>query len=386
MAHDLTPSINYGARYIGMRGESAWHRLGITKAEGVTMTCAEAIIEAGIDFEIISVPVGFTTPRGSFVQSGERVAILRAPLDDETEWVEIGSAHKNYTYLQNRELAAGLDRIAAQTGWAFETAGSLGKGETVFLTLRTGKRSIFGDAYDTFLVVSDGRATGRALKLAIANVRVVCRNTLLMSDSSALASINIAHTQQVAGDYGWWLDMIGNLQAAQDESFAQLDAMASVKIKPVEAKRIIAAALPFPGASIKGKQADALAALPSLSDDLKAMARARASKRDTRIDERKRQATERRAVAFDLYERYNAGKEQGLMSGGEARVADFDLAQLRETPYAVLQAVTELADWCGPTGERAAAEASLFGRAADIKQRAWSEAFKVATKATAASK
>jgi phage/plasmid-like protein (TIGR03299 family) len=369
----------YGSRYIGARGKTAWHGMGKTKKEGEKITVEQAIKEADMEFEYVAVPVGFTTPVGDFVQSGSKSVILRGPSQADPTWTELGVTSSDYRFLQNIELARGLDVLAKETGWEFETAAALGKGETIFMTLRTGKNSVFGDNYDTYLALSDGKCAQRALQLNVTPVRHVCQNTLLMGDANSLAKITIAHDANVAGEYRFWLDLIEQIERAHSDAFKQLEAMASVKITEAQAQKIIAKVLPMPVMSRKAQQAESLLKLPTLSEAQREMAKARFTAGDAKNAGYREQIGNRRTITLELYKKFNTGTEMGVVEGGRT-VDPQTLEQLRDTPYAVVQAVAEMVDWTGKTSASVAATSSLFGEGADMKKRAWNEALALASR------
>lgn len=363
MSHAL-----FGRRFVGMR-TPAWHQLGTVIPAGTAIGVEEALRLGGLDFTYAMLPIGYATPDGAFVQSGEKQVILRSPTPDDPQWRELGVVGPDYAFLQNEELARGLDAIAQATGWRFETLGALNLGGTVFLTLKTGQHSIFGDAYETYLIVSDGKAQQRALSITVSPVRVVCANTLIGADAAAITSVRIAHDQAVAGEYRFWLGLIEQLERAQDAAYGDLEAMAQVKITEDIAQRIINAALPLPATTAKMAQGEGLLRLSSLTETQRALILARAGASEQRHEEARRQQQRRRSSAMALYRRFNAGQEQGALGGRvvEART----LQTLRETPYAALQAVAELVDHAGRANAQVAAGSALFGAGAETKQRAW---------------
>ena len=376
MAHGV-----FGKRFLGMR-EPAWHNLGKVIPDGMKISVEEALRIGNIDFEYRHVPMGYTTPSGEFVQSGERHVILRSPTSDDPQWRELGVVSNDYDYIQNIELARGLDQIAQQTGWRFETVGALDMGRTVFLSLRTGQRSVLGDSYDTYLIVSDGKANDRALTISVAPVRVVCMNTLVASDGKATAKVRITHDQFVHAEYDYWLGLIEQLERAQDATFADLTAMASAKIDEKTAVRIIEAAMPLPGKTQKAQAADGLLGLRT---DWTPEQRAKLEERTTQGEDRKQaarwQVLARRGAALELYQRFNLGQEQGAL---DARAINemprATLEMLRETPYAVVQAISELVDHGGIARAEIAAASAMFGLGADVKRRAWDAAMHYAAK------
>lgn len=369
MSHEI-----FGKRFTAARNEPAWHSIITPIPNGREVSVEEALVICGADFTYDTAPVGYTTPDGDFVQSDNRKVILRSPTDDDPIWRELGVVSNDYAFLQNLELARGLDAIAKATGWKFETIGALQKGATIFMSLRTGQRSVFGDLYDMNLIVSDGKAQQRALTIAVSPVRVVCKNTLEASDIEALASIRIAHDEEVGGEYEFWLELIETLERAQDTAFTELEAMASTSIAEEQAMAIIEKAMPMPGKTKRTKQAEQLMKLPTLNDAKRTMILDRAVPGEERMDAARKQVGQRRLGALELYRRFNAGEEQGVMTGSFVPPK-----QLAHTPYAVLQAVAELVDWGGIANDSVAAASATFGLGADVKRRAWKAALEVAT-------
>lgn len=355
----------FGERFVGMR-EPAWHGLGTVLQDQVT--AQEAIKVGGIDFEYKSAPIGYELPDGTFVNDGDRVAILRSPVPDDNVWRRLGFASAGYTYLQNVELAEGLDAIATKTGWKFETVGALGHGQTVFMTLSAGKRAVLGDEYDQFFIISDGKVAGRALGITIAPVRVVCANTLAMAEQSATNHVKLPHNKTVAHDFNFWLGLIGGLEKDRERAFKSLEIMAKRRIGDEDAKAIIAAAYPLPNRNQKARQSDALKESVGLADDVLAAAIEALKDGDKSYEYWTRHAEKRREAAFTLYERFNDGDEQG------GKLPKRVLTKLQATPYAALQSVTELVDWSGRGKDEAIAASAIFGDGRKIKARAWSAA------------
>lgn len=370
MAHSI-----FGDRFVGAR-TPAWHALGTVIPEGTDLSVEDAIKLGGIDHRYESVPVGYTTPDGAFVQSGDRVVVLREPTHDDPSWRELGVVSSGYEYIQNLDLARGLDALSKATGWKFETVGSLNNGGTVFLSLRTGRRSIFGDAYDTYVIVSDGKASARALQIAIAAVRVVCANTLMMSDEHSTTKITISHNNQVTGEYDFWIDMIAGLQKAQDDVFTRLEALASVKITDKQAKAIFDRAYPLPGKSKNQKAAAQLLELEHLTVESREAATKKLAHHDRYHDAHTDQAMRRREGAFDLYQKINLGVELGMERGN--RLPDSTIKQIANSPYAAFQSVAELVDWAGRGNEHVLASNAIFGTGAQVKRRAFDAALKYA--------
>lgn len=362
--HDL-----FGARFVGMR-TPAWHNLGTVLHEQVT--AQEALAIGGIDYQYLRTPIGYTLPDGTFVQDDNRQAILRTPTVDDPAYRNLGISSSAYTFLQNDELAAGLDAMASKMGWAFETVGALNDGREIFFTLDAGSRSVKGDEFKQYFLVSDGKVSGKALRINIVPHRVVCRNTLISAIDAATLDVKIAHNAAVASDYTFWLDLTGSLEQARLKTFETLDAMATPKITDEQARVIINAAYPLPSKNQRARQAEEIALL-DIEQAAKDQALDRLSRGTQSYEYWLNHALRHQEAAVELYQRFNDGAEQG------GRLPAKTLKQVAATPYAALQAVTELADWSGRATDEAAARDALFGSRAKVKARGWLAASQLTT-------
>lgn len=360
----------FGTRFVGMR-EPGWHQLGITVPGDKKISVTDAVILGGLDYTYADAPIGFTAPDGQFVNYEDKKVILRSPTFDDPTWAKMGIVGTDYQYLQNSELASGLDKIIDRTGWEFETVGALGAGETVFMTLKTGARSVKGDQYDNYLIVSDGKGSGRALSIAVAPVRVVCQNTLLAADSASTTAVKIPHAQGVGDDYAFWLAYVEKIEKTQELTFAELEKMTDRKISDSEAQGYFAKVFPMPD---EIELADGHAEVLEGMDWTEEKKEATAKRHQAQIERRETLREfyqSRQEASFELFQRFNSGEEQG------GRMELPVLRQVAGTPYAALQAATELIDWGGITNARTAAQAALFGDTARVKRRAWGEALKM---------
>jgi len=363
VVHDL-----FGERFVGMR-TPAWHKLGITIPADQQPSAVEAFELGRLNFRYHVLPIGVTLPDGTVVPTDKKKAVYREPTPDSPEWKHLGVVDESFAVLQNSDLAAGVDAIAQRTGWTFETAGALGSGETIFTCLKTGKHSIKGDEVDSYFLVSDGKAGNRALQISVTPVRVVCQNTLIMSDSNSNLMITVPHSAGVEDQYNFWLNMISSLQRSQEVVFEDLRRLADKKITDEIARAIIADAFPEPVMNQKVKLARSIPDL-TIEADVAEEATGKLAKDVEAYEYNLAQARRWREGTFELYERFNSGNEQG---GSMSPAA---LQALQGTAYAAVQAVTEACDWGGMNRD-SVASATLFGARAGQKARAWNSALKV---------
>lgn len=359
MSHSI-----FGTRFVGAR-TPAWHLLGTVVPADQQITASEALVLGDITFDYVSVPVSYDLPTGDHVVDPSRVAVLREPTYDDPVYRPLGIASDKYAYLQNHELAAGLDALAAKTGWTFETVGALDLGARVFMTLKVGTRSVLGDEYEQYFIVSDGKVSGRALQISLAPVRVVCQNTLTFADSAATQMVKLPHTRDVAADYAFWTDLTAGLEKSRQASFLTLEHLADRSVTNEEARQIIAAAYPTPRKNARARQHEAVAAASDMDPDVRQAALDALADGLGSFEARLARQRACQDAAYELYVRFNDGDEQGGQMAPKTR------ARVAGTAYAALQAVTELADWSGSGSPVVAAQSALFGSRSRVKARAW---------------
>lgn len=374
MAHNL-----FGTRFVAAR-EPGWHKIGtvVSEQDAVGMTFADALRVAGIDYSFTKVPMYWVTPDGETRTSPDRYVVLRSPTTDDPHWRDMGQVSEGFEVFQNADLARGMDVIRKETGWTFETIGALEGGARTFMLLKTGGRTVFGDAWKTHLLLTDGKAGGGALTFKNVTTRVVCANTVAAAEAENGITIRISHEPGAMAQFDFWAGILAKLAMDEEVTFAQMEAMGAVKIADADAMRIIERALPMPDATDRMKTLAAVLESGKLSRTEVLDVKGKLEEASTRNHAARGEVAARRLATLELYRRFNAGQEQGTASGGMAMPKEA-LKQLRETPYAALQAVVELVDHAGIANASVAARSAMFGEGAKVKSRAWAEALKIAT-------
>jgi len=187
MAHNLNFNKNLNRHAMVSLREKPWHGLG--KVVNEAMTSHDAIKLAGLDYEvklgklystIINVPNYFATYR-----------------KDTNDY--FGVVGSRYEIVQNREAFSFFDEIVGKKEAMFETAGALGKGETIFITaklphyIKVGGKDII-EKYLLFTSTHDGSGS---IKAMLTPIWVVCNNTLNQALRNNTNRITLKHTFNV---------------------------------------------------------------------------------------------------------------------------------------------------------------------------------------------
>ncbi len=202
MAHNINFNEQTGRHSFFSVQQKAWHGLGQIVEQ--YPTSEEAIVHAGLDYEVIKSPL-FTQGRTMNIgDSGELIEAndILVPNSFATLRTDtnrpLGVVGKDYHIVQNREAFNFFDAIVGGgDGILYETAGALGNGERIFITaklpdyIRVGKGDDVTEKYIFLTTSHDGSGS---ITAAFTPIRIVCQNTLNASLRSMTNVVRIKHT------------------------------------------------------------------------------------------------------------------------------------------------------------------------------------------------
>lgn len=214
-------SIQNGIAEVFTAKTPAWHGLGITVSEAPTWQDASKL--AHLDWTIskhrLLNPLT-SDPIPSF-------AIVR---DDSNKW--ISTVGEKYFPIQNSQCFEFCDALLQTGKVRYESAGALGNGETVWCLAKMDNdfEPVKGDVHETYLLFTDSR-DGKAAKVFLTTVRVVCQNTLNMAlSNSDKTMLKLRHTQGVTAKLEQAKALLTNADNQIQAINLKLSALARVKI------------------------------------------------------------------------------------------------------------------------------------------------------------
>lgn len=260
MAHNI-----FNERFIA-RKEPAWHRLG--RVFEAPIGALEAVEAIGADFEVHKQKIYAVTHKEETAWAGTGavtvpevrievpgvVALMREPLSDDNQWRYFGTVNENYGLIQNTRLGELLDPLTDK--WPVETAGLLGHGETLFLVLDAGEQDVEGDAVRQYFLIADTKNGKEALKAIFTPVRVVCQNTLIAGEESAVAMRAFRHHKDMEKEFGWHMELLENFEKTQNRLMTDFRTLARAMLADTDAWDVIEEAYPMPKKPAKVKLAE----------------------------------------------------------------------------------------------------------------------------------
>jgi phage/plasmid-like protein (TIGR03299 family) len=210
MGHEIRSSDRFGE--VRSRGERAWHGLGAEIPAGIS--CVEAFKSLGLDWstELLTVHADRLTPNG--VQSIS-LPDHRAHVRADTGQV-LGLVSSDWKPVDNIPLAEFADAVLGEDAAAScETAGSLYDSRKVFALLRLPQSIVAarGDELATYIAVTNGHGGCAAFAAYPTTVRIVCANTLRLSEKDLSRGARFVHTGDLKGKLATARMVLGFAQA-----------------------------------------------------------------------------------------------------------------------------------------------------------------------------
>lgn len=245
MAHELEVNEVTGAASMFYVGETPWHGLG-TKLE-TAPTSAEAIVAAGLDWAVESVPM--MTCDGQDVPG----QAIRRTTDNSILGV-VGTA---YTPLQNTDAFKFFDPFLAAGEAELHTAGSLKEGKRVWILAKLNREPCVivpksDDRIEKFVLLSNSHDGVTSVRVGFTPIRVVCANTLALAHSDKASKlIRVRHTASVKANLASLTDIMNTANAQFEATAVQFRLLAARGIDYADLKEYVQRV--FPAAKIETK-------------------------------------------------------------------------------------------------------------------------------------
>jgi hypothetical protein len=348
----------WGNRYYEVdRGAAgrAWHRKGNVWALGRKITAVEALEESDQDVEIVKAPTFvFLDAKGRPMDykqleidpdaplaggvydipvSAKRMYRtdsfhnLRMPTHDDPEIVDFGVVGNKYTLMTNRTVCEVLDRSKIGEVFPLETLGSLGRGESFFITYDAGDWAVKGDPMHSYLFVVDFKTGARSFNIGVTEVRMVCQNTVNLGLALATINVNLQHGQNLVDDMELWLGILPQVREARARTRGAFERLAEVKLSRNHMVKLAELTYPYEAEPPLVRQ---MREKDMAITELKPADRARVEAAEKRFMFYRGRVDAFRETAVETFERYNDTLEPKALRG---------------TVWAGFNALTELANY-----------------------------------------
>jgi phage/plasmid-like protein (TIGR03299 family) len=242
MAHELETLANGETAFASAR-LTAWHQLGQVTED--CMTAEEIMSKAWLGgWEVRKIPVQGIEVNAKGVTKvdcpDKWMTVRTNPQTGITEY--LGIVGDDYATVQNEQVAEVLNLLVDESGAHFETAGSMRKGKSVFVTMKLpGAMQIAGvDRLDLYLIGTTSHDGTAALRLDASPVRVVCANTQRAAFERSQGSYTFRHTSNITSKISEARDALGLMWKHFGEFEYEAEKMINESLTMGEFEKVVA--------------------------------------------------------------------------------------------------------------------------------------------------
>lgn len=204
-----------------------WHGLG--EVVDGTLTSKEAIIKAGLDWQVIPTPI--------YTPDKREIANYKANIRSSDGKV-LGIVTDKYKIVQNSEAFDFTDSLIGEN-CQYETAGSLAGGKRIFLLAKMPETKILGEDYAPYICFTNSHDGTGAIKAVMTPIRVVCQNTLNLALKDAKRSWSTKHMGNLQAKLKEAENTLFMAEKYMSEFAVTADQLAHTKITDDEVNKII---------------------------------------------------------------------------------------------------------------------------------------------------
>lgn len=217
--------------------EKAWHGLGTVLPE--SPTAEDAIVAAGLDWEVKSNPLHIYSPEGQVIEVPNYVANTRM-----TDNRVLGVVSTKYQIVQNKEAFQFVDALLDE-GLTYESAGSLENGKSIFLLGKLPQDKILGDIVEPYICFNNRHDGQGSIRVCATPVRVVCNNTLNLALRTAKRSWATRHIGDMQSKLDEARHTLGMMSDYMDALKAESEYLADTKMTDAEVEAMLDTVYPI---------------------------------------------------------------------------------------------------------------------------------------------
>lgn len=235
-----------GTRSIVNNRQMNWHTVG-QQTDGAA-TAQEALEMAQLDWKVaVSESPIETKVNGETISLDHKFLTYRD--HPKTGLSALGVVGNRYTPIQNAEAFDFLNHLVDESGAVFESAGSLGNGEKVFMTLKFPETMMFAngqDGVDNYILAINSHDGSSSFTVAVTPMRIVCTNSIRLALRSAVSKISLKHTSGATAKVQQARETLGIVFRYQESFEQEVQRLLSMDISDNDYAKFVETLIPMP--------------------------------------------------------------------------------------------------------------------------------------------
>ena len=215
--------------------QTAWHGLGQIVKEA--MTSKQAIELAGLNY-FVDKTNAVAEIDGKIISINDKFVTYR-----KDTGLPLGIVGARYEVVQNQDAFLFFDSITEAGAAMYETAGALGNGERIFISAKMPDFiRIVGtdDNTEVFVLLTSSHDGSGSVVAAITPIRVVCQNTLNAALYGTKNKISIRHTSNVKQNLSNAHKLLGITHKYTEELNECFNMLAKKPVNDAQVKKLVA--------------------------------------------------------------------------------------------------------------------------------------------------
>lgn len=239
-------SLPDGTRAIVTNRSLPWHTVG-QQTDGAT-TAQEALEMAQLNWKVkVSEEPVMTEVEGKKISLEHKFLTYRN--HPKTGLSALGVVGNRYTPIQNEEAFDFINHLVDESGAIYESAGSLGNGERVFMTLKLPNTMLLAngqDKIDQYILAINSHDGSSAFTVAVTPMRIVCTNQIRLALKNAVAKISLKHTSGAKAKVEQARQTLGLVFQYQEAFEKEVQSLIERELSDADYKRFVEKLIPIP--------------------------------------------------------------------------------------------------------------------------------------------
>jgi phage/plasmid-like protein (TIGR03299 family) len=239
-------SLPDGTKAIVNNRRMPWHTVG-QQTDGAA-TAQEALEMAQLNWQVkVSEDPVMTEVDGEKISLDHKFLTYRN--HPKTGLSALGVVGNRYHPIQNEEAFDFLNHLVDESGAIYESAGSLGNGERVFMTLKFPETMTFGngqDGVDNYILAMNSHDGSSSFTVAVTPMRIACTNQIRLALQNAVAKISLKHTSGAKAKVEQARQTLGVVFKYQESFQKEVENLISRELSDADYKRFVEKLIPIP--------------------------------------------------------------------------------------------------------------------------------------------
>jgi phage/plasmid-like protein (TIGR03299 family) len=233
--------------------DAGWSRSGFFVGEDEGITSADAIKKAGLNWNVETRDLYYSTGEGSVKKDDKFKAVVRT-VDNS----RLGVVKSGYTPIQNAEAFSFMDTLVDEGLMKYHSAGSWGNGQRVWLLGKISETEIVPqDILEKYILLFNSHNGSSSLKAVLTSLRIVCTNAVILAlEKGENTGIHVRHTRNAKDHLATARDVFKLMSTQSDKMTNIARKLAQLRVTDQDFEHLTLRLVPNPPPEVSARYAE----------------------------------------------------------------------------------------------------------------------------------